>query len=113
MNMKNTARRAAKKERPVFEPTFSDEQVNTFEANYNETWGVNRRLTMITLSRSSGQLIEGFASLITENNGDAFVSLIDQIKDYRQHLEDMTRLADTAAARLILVGQYIAEGEKA
>jgi hypothetical protein len=32
-----------------FQPIFTNEQVQEFEANYNETWGVSRRVMMMTL----------------------------------------------------------------
>ena len=51
--------------------------------------------------------------MIAENDGEAFVSLLDQISAYRQGLNNMLKLAEAAYARLILVGEYVAEGEKA
>ena len=51
--------------------------------------------------------------MIAENDDEAFVSLLDQISGYREHLNAITKLADTAYARLILVGEYVTEGQKA
>ena len=110
--MENTINATAAQNVTSFEPVFSDDQVGSFEGEY-QNWDVNRRLTLATLSRSSKQLIKGTASMIAENDGDAFVSLLDQISGYREHLNDMTKLADAAYARLILVGEYMTEGEKA
>lgn len=96
--------------RPRFKPAFTDEQVKSFEANYNETWGVGRRITMIVLSRSSTQLIDGFAPMIVDDDGDACIQLIEQITDYRDHLQASVELAEAALARLLIVGEYAAEG---
>ena len=46
--------------RPRFKAVFTDEQVNSFEAEHNKTRGIKRRLMMATLSRTSKQLTDGF-----------------------------------------------------
>ena len=94
---------------PSFEPAFTKEQVLSFEETHNETWGVNRRLMMMTLARSSGQLIDSFADS-ADDSGDALFALIDQISDYGEHLNSGMELAEAAVARLLMVGQFIAEG---
>ena len=92
-----------------FEPVFTQEQVLSFEAANNETWGVNRRLMMMALARSSEQLTAAFADS-AEDNGDTLFALIDQISDYGEHLKSGVELAEAAVARLLMVGQFIAEG---
>ena len=92
-----------------FEPVFTKEQVLSFEAAHNETWGVNRRLMMMALARSSEQLTAAFADS-AEDNGDTLFALIDQISDYGEHLKSGVELAEAAVARLLMVGQFIAEG---
>lgn len=110
--MENTICATAVKDMPSFAPVFSEDQVSSFEDDC-QNWGVSRPITMATLTRSSEQLVEGFTAMIAENDGEAFVSLLDQISGYREHLNEMAQLAETAYARLILVGEYVTEGEKA
>mgnify|MGYP001603806160 CR=1 FL=1 len=112
--MKHTAttKRTRAPKIPNFKPLLTKEQVFEAEAKHNETWGVNRRLTMITLSRTRDELIEGFASIAT-NNGDAFIELIEQITDYQEYLKTSIKFTECAIARLLAVGQYISEGETA
>lgn len=107
-----TQKPAKPKKRPSFKAVFTDEQVKSFEADHNETWGVKRRLTMITLSRSSKQLMDGFAPMIAEDDGEAFSSLLDQINDYRDHMKAGVELADAAMARLLWVGKYVTDSKK-
>jgi len=59
------------------------EKVRELEGNYNETWGVSRRCAMLTLARSKTELLEGWKSA---NDEYAFISLIQQLTDYREHL---------------------------
>jgi len=94
---------------PDFEAVFTKAQVLSFEETHNETWGVNRRLMMMTLARSSDQLLAGFADS-AEDNGDVLFALIGQISDYSEHLKYGVELAEAAVARLLMVGQFIAEG---
>lgn len=87
-----------------FEAIFTGEQVREMEENHNETWGVNRRLTMITLSRSKDQLKEGFLTAGEE----VLVSAFDRIEDYKKYLNSSIELADAAMARLAIVAETIA-----
>lgn len=109
--MENTIKNTAQ-DTPSFEPVFSDDQIISFEDDC-QNWDVSRRITLATLTRSSEQLIDDTTSMIAENDGEASVSLLDQISGYREPLGDMAKLADAAYARLILVGEYVTEGEKA
>jgi hypothetical protein len=104
--------KSAALKRPRFKAVFTDEQVKSFEAGHNETWGVKRRLLMMTMARSSKEMLENFAPLVTDNDGDAFFELYEQIKDYRDHLKAGVEMADAAMARLLWVGQYIANREE-
>ena len=87
-----------------FQPIFTDEQVEKFEADYNTTWGVKRRLMMIVLARSSfGLISDGW----TRGNGDAFVAVFEAIADYRNHLRNGIKLAHSALARLQCVAAHL------
>lgn len=94
---------------PLFCPVFTEADIQLFESKYNGTWGVKRRTAMAVLSLHSQQLIDGISKLLTENNGDGFLALIDQISDYRDHLKDSIETAECALARLLSVGEFIAD----
>ena len=88
-----------------FEPIFTIEKMKKQEAKYNETWGVSRRCAMVTLARSKHELLEGFNNV---NYDDSFFHLIEQLTDYRKHLEAGIELTNCAIARLFVVGEIIA-----
>lgn len=102
---------ASTQKQPNFQPVFTDEQVYKLEADYNETYGVGRRLTMIALARSSASLLKGFGA--TNDNGDTLIAMIEQIAEYHKHLESGIKLSECALARLFSVGRFISEGETA
>lgn len=95
--------------RPRFKAPFTKQQVEEIEAKHNTTWGVRRRVLMATMSLSSKEMIDSFAPLISEDNGDTYIEMFEMIKDYRKHLEDSIELADAAMARLLLVGEYLSD----
>lgn len=94
-----------------FIPLFTKEQVFEAEDNNNETWGVVRRLTMITLTCTSDELIDGLPALLG-SNGDSFLELIEQITQYRDYLKEGAALADCAQARIMAAAQFTLKGEK-
>ncbi len=90
---------------PAFKPVFTKDQVFHMEADYNESWGVKRRLVMITLTRTPAQLAEGFATI----EGEAFSELLGHFDDFRNHCKAGMELAEVARARILLVGMYVAD----
>ena len=97
--------------KPRFKPVFTKEQVYEIEAAYNESWGARRRVTMIVMTITVNQLIEGVEDLIKENNGDAFMDWVDDIKAYQAHLKAGIELTEASIARLLWVAQYVVESE--
>jgi len=86
-----------------FEPVFTQEQVEKIEADYNQKWGVSRRLMMIVLARSGASLVARW----TPGKGGAFVVMFEAIADYRNHLRAGVELADSALARLRSIAAYV------
>jgi len=82
-----------------FDSLLSDEDVEKFEAQQPE-WGVQRRVTLITLARTRQQLIDGFGD---GDGQDMLFEMIDHIKDYEKHCKDLVEMASIAAARMIAV----------
>jgi hypothetical protein len=95
--------------RPNFKAVFTDEEVRQFEADYNEAHGFTRRLVMFTLARSSEQLIRGFSPAFEKGDVEPFCDAIEAITDFQGHLKAISKLADSALARLILIAQFIAQ----
>ena len=100
-----TRARSRKPKLPKFQPVFTEDQVRQMEANYNESWGVRRRLVMITLARSAAQLAEGFANI----DGEAYSELLGHFDDFKNHCKAGIELAESASARMLAVGMYIAD----
>lgn len=84
-----------------FEPLLTESQVFESEAKYNETWGVKRRITMMSLARSRDQLLSGCEG--NEEGAEVLLDMIEHIRDYRTHLEAAVELAEAAMARLLCV----------
>ena len=99
--------------RPRFKATFTKQQVEEIEKKHNTTWGMRRRLLMVTMSLSSKEMIDGFSPLVDERDGEAFIEMFQLISDYRQHLKDSIELSDAAMARRLWVGKYLTEKDDA
>jgi hypothetical protein len=92
-----------------YEPIFTTEQVFRLEDEYNTTWGVSRRIMMAVLSKDSNTLADIAESSVTDDEEDnAYFTMIEQISDYEQHLNDGIELARAALARLFIAGQSVA-----
>lgn len=89
-----------------FEPVFTNEQVYQNEHAYNKTWGMKRRLTMVILARSKASLVDGFRP-----DPETLLAAIEQIAAYRDHLQAGAKMAASAMARLLIVGQIFADEE--
>lgn len=101
--------RSRKPKLPKFQPVFTEDQVRQIEADYNEEWGVRRRLVMITLARTAAQLAEGFRDI----EGEAFSELLGHFNDFKAHCKAGMELAESAEARMLAVGMYIVETSEA
>lgn len=100
-----TKTRRARAKLPKFKPVFTEDQVRQMEADYNESWGVRRRLVMITLARTAAQLAEGFRDI----EGEAFSELLGHFNDFKAHCKAGMELAESAEARMLAVGMYIVD----
>lgn len=109
--MNDSTTQQAMSARPHFEAVFTGQEINDFEARLNEEWGAKRRLVMITLSRSSESLIDGFSPSIAEDGGAVIMELMDQISDYQSHLKAGVEMAEAALTRLLLVGGFLTTGQ--
>jgi hypothetical protein len=88
----------------TFEPVFTKKQVSEFEEKYNSEWGTKRRLLMLTLSRSSDELLAAF----DEDEGiEGITALMEQILDYEGHLTAGLELVESAKARLFAVANQL------
>lgn len=96
--------RSRKPELPEFQPAFTEDQVRQFENGYSDTWGEKRRLTMIALTRTPSQLAEGFRHIEDE----AFMELLGHLDDFKAHCQGLMELAESASARMLAVGAYLA-----
>lgn len=101
------------KQNPInFAPAFTKEQAFKLEDEYNTTWGVNRRIMMMILSKSSDAMSDMLVSIISEDSAaETYFAMVEQISDYEQHLKYGIELAQSATARLLLVTQNIAGDE--
>lgn len=104
---------ATKLLRPEFEPVFTDAQVERMEAAHNKTFGVGRRILMVTLARSGAQLVEMIEGMIAGGDDEAIFEMIDQITQYQTHVTDAAELAEAALARLLWAAQYASKGAEA
>ncbi|MGM8226159.1 hypothetical protein ACSV5M_06225 [Cellvibrio sp. ARAG 10.3] len=87
-----------------FAPVFTQAQFAEFEQNYNANWGTKRRLLMLTLSRSSDELLTAF----DEDGGiKGMAALMEQIKDYEEHLKAGLELVESATARLFAISDHL------
>lgn len=107
---KSTAKRRATGEAELdFQPAMTPAEVFSAEAEYNETWGVKRRIAMVTLTKSRAELTACFLSV--DKGVDAMFSMIEEITELRDHLKAGASLAESAIARLLIAGQAAAKGD--
>ena len=88
----------------AFNPIFTNEQNSNFEQEYDKTWGTKRRLLMITLSRSSEELITAFDG---DEGTEVMTSLMEQLIDYEDHLKAGIELVESATCRLFAVANRL------
>jgi hypothetical protein len=108
MNIESNINDQAKQNAMSFKPIFTEEQVHEMEDKYNTTWGVNRRILMMILTKNSDAMTEMVESIVSEDKeGGVFFTMVDSIKDYEQHLSAGLELAQAATARLLLIGGHV------
>lgn len=92
-----------------FEPIFLEEQMYKIEAEYNTTWGVNRRIMMAMLSKSSKEIIGMVESMLKNDEKiETYFFMVEQLNEYEQHLKAGIGLVQAATSRLLMAGKYVA-----
>jgi len=95
-----------------FESVFTEAQIHEIEEKYDTTWGVNRRIMMVVLSKSGKSMTDILESMLSEDKvAETYFSMIKQLEDYEQHLKFGIELAQVAIARLLMVAQHAAGDE--
>ena len=85
----------------VFDAAITDEQVMSMEeASSDSVRGQQHRLCLIACSRSSDVLHK-----LMEENPDAFMDMLDMFEAFNGHAKALAEIADSALARMLLVGQ--------
>ena len=84
-----------------FEPVMTKDEVFAAEARYEKTWGLSRRIAMMTLTRTREELIDGFAD--DPEFDQTLMEMIDHIEHYENHLKAGAEMAGAAIARLACV----------
>lgn len=87
-----------------FSPIFSQQDVEAQEASYNTTWGVSRRIMLLTLCASRDTLVERLGDL---EGVETALEMVEQINTYRDHLKSGIELAESASTRLLAVAAAI------
>lgn len=75
-----------------------------YETHCAPQWASVRRAALGSLARSKSELVAGFG---TDNGIDTLFDQVEQIYQWKQHLQDHSELATTAIARLLAVGSTI------
>ena len=104
------ARSRKPKHAPIdFAAALTWEQVEQHEARTDI--GVQRRLTLATLTRSGPELLAGFSG--DDETGETLIAAVEQIGEHRDYLKACVELADAAYARLLIVADAIIHAEGA
>lgn len=82
-----------------FQPLMTESQVFESEAEYNETWGVKRRIMLMMLTRCRADMLDAYAKA-GGGGADLYLEMIDHVREYRDHLRAGIELAETSMARL-------------
>ena len=91
-----------------FDAALTRKDVEESERNYNTTWGVSRRMTLMFLTSSRTELLERFGK---DDGPDILLDTVNQINEYK-HLQCLIDLADSAEARLLCVVSMCLEGKE-
>lgn len=80
-----------------FDAAFTHAQTTNFEADYNRTWGVKRRILMALLCSSSVELL---SRISCADDAEVLITMAEAITDYHNHLNTGLELTTAALARL-------------
>jgi len=81
---------------------ISGHDVDTIERGAQGADGVRRRVMLATLAFSGAELVEKFGAGATREAADAAAWSISEIEQFRDRLDSLRDLAETAAVRLRL-----------
>lgn len=84
-----------------FSAEIADKQVVEMDKQAEE-WGVERRIMLITLSRSRDQLLQGF-----RNDPDSIMDIHDRLHSYEKHLSAALDMVKAAQLRALAVAAAI------
>ncbi len=89
-----------------FAPALTWQQVEEHEARTDI--GVQRRIMLATLTRSSQELFDAFS---TDETSETLLLIVEQITAHRDYLTACIEFADAACARLLIVADAIVNAE--
>lgn len=92
-----------------FEAAITEEQMK--ELGKSDLMGVNRRIALATLTRSSDQLLDGF-SPVNDEDASTLTTVVKAVSDYLEFLEESKALAESAQARLLATAQNFIDREQ-
>ena len=88
-----------------FDAAITEQQVKEIE-EVAHRFGINRRLALVVLARSKGQLVE--PSPKDDKTAQVPFDMFEAVDAYIDHLKGMTEMAKTAKARLVVVCSAVA-----
>ena len=86
-----------------FEAVFSFTQLQAAERQERLDFG--RRVTLLVLTKSKEELVATVRTI----GAEPYAAWLDHIDAFRQELNDLLELSESARARLIVAGQAVAE----
>lgn len=92
--------------RLTFQPELSVEQFRQSESEYNRTWGVQRRMMLLTLTRTKDELAQGFRD--AADAGEFVAQMLEDLEAYKQHMRDGLNLTESAISRILIAASAAA-----
>lgn len=83
-----------------FEAALTPQEVEEYEASQNTTWGVKRRITLITLTQSKAEMVLNFGK--DDKGADVLLDMLDHAREWKDHLQAGIDLSECAMARIIV-----------
>jgi len=84
-----------------FDRAFTVEQAHDLGSIHEKTHTTNKVMLM-SLTRSRAELVDGF-----DKDPDTLIEVIDAITNYREHVQGIQEITETALARLFVVAQEL------
>ncbi len=101
---KVAGKRKQKETYPDFPAAITERNIDAIE-KAAQSFGVNRRMLLITLARGREELIKGAGDQKPEEIGEIICDLLGMAKEYNKHLDAMKDMVKRASARLIAAGE--------